>query len=167
MEEILFSKTTRIYAILDGASVPDLPLKLFEMKPPRYCLLSGELEPDMAEVAPYLVRLYPRTAFTDWLLRECWGKHWGIFAHSRKTLKEMRKHFRSLVTVYDESGKPLIFRYYDPRVLHNFLPTCEPEEIETFFGEVDSYFAESEKEEKLMRFERGNGIYKQSAFEIK
>ena len=166
-ENILFSERTRIYAILDGASVPDLPMKLYEMQPPRYCLFTGDLEPDMAEVAPYLVRLYPRAPFTDWVLKEFWGKHWGIFAHSRKPLKEMRKHFRSLVTVYDEKGNPMLFRFYDPRVLRRFLPTCKPEEIKTFFGDVDTFFAELKEDEKLMRFENQDGNLKQSALEIK
>lgn len=167
LENLLFKENVRIYALLDGASVPDLPTKLFEMKPPRYCLFSGELEPDMQEVAPYLVRLYPRTPFTNWLLEECWGKHWGIFAHSRKTLKEMRKHFRALVSVYDEKGNPLIFRYYDPRVIGKFLPTCNPAEIKTFFGDVSSYFAESKDGEKMLKFENLDGNLKQSAFDVK
>ena len=168
LEEILFSQRTRSYAVLDGASVPDLPMKLFEMNPPRYCLLTGELEPDMAEVAPYLVRLYPRTPFTEWVLKECWRKHWGIFAHSRKTLNEMRKHFRSLVTVYDEKGNPMMFRFYDPRVLPRFLPTCKPAELKILFGDVESFFAESEEDGKLMNFRltEENNI-KQTEFDIK
>lgn len=167
LEEILFSRTTRTYAILDGASVPDLPSKLFEMKPPNYCLLTGDLEPDMAEVAPYLIRLYPGTPFTDFLLKECWGKHWGIFVHAIPPLKEMRKHFRSLITVYDETGNPMMFRYYDPRVLQSFLPTCEGDETKTFFGEVQLYFAESEDKENLVRFENQDGNLKQSKLNIK
>lgn len=163
----LFSHPTRVYAVLDGASVPDLPMKLFEMKPPRYCLFTGDLEPDMAEVAPYLVRLYPRTDFTNWVLKECWGKHWGIFVHSRKPLRDMRKHFRSLVTVYDEQGTSMIFRFYDPRVLSVFLPTCLPEELNTLFGDVESFFAESENKEKLMQFENKEGNLKQSALDVK
>lgn len=166
-ESILFNNKTRTYAVLDGASVPDLPMKLYEMQPPRYCLFTGDLEPDMAEVAPYLVRLYPRTPFTDWLLKEHWGKHWGIFVHSRKPLTVMRKHFRSLVVVYDEEGSPMYFRFYDPRVLSVFLPTCESDELNTLFGDVESFFAESVEDEKLMRFENNEGNLKQSALDIK
>lgn len=164
----LFSKVTRVYAILDGASVPGLPLKLYEMKPPRYCLFTGELEPDMAEVAPYLVRLYPKTPFTDWVLKECWGKHWGIFAHSRKPLKDMRQHFRSLITVYDEQGNPMTFRFYDPRVLRRYLPTCKPAELKIIFGDVETFFAESEENEKLLNYNlAAENHLKQAAFDIK
>ncbi len=153
LEEILFSRRTRVYAVLDGASVPDLRMKFFESNPPRYCLLKGDLEPDMEEVAPYLVRLYPGTPFTDWVLQECWGKHWGIFAHSIQPLKEMRKHFRSLVTVFDEKGDPMMFRFYDPRVLPRFLATCKPAELKILFGEVETFYAESESDGNLMSFQ--------------
>src|SRR5215213_6072724 len=101
LKQILFGEDIPVYVILDGASVPDLPTRLYEMPLPNVCLYRGELEPDVAEVAPYLVNLVPDATFTDWLLTEGWGKHWGIFAHCLCTLTEMRKHFRSFLTVHD------------------------------------------------------------------
>ena len=163
----LFSNVTRTYMVLDGASVPDLRMKLYEMRPPRYCLLTGDLEPDMEEVAPYLVRLLPRTPFTEWVLKECWGKPWGIFAQSRHPIEEMRKHFRALMTVYDEKGNPMMFRFYDPRVLRQFLPTCNPGEIKIFYGNVDAFFAESEDNENLVRYQIENDNLKETALPIK
>ena len=44
------------------------------------CLYRGELQPDMAEVAPYLVKLDRDAPFTDWVLDRGWGNHWGVFA---------------------------------------------------------------------------------------
>lgn len=167
LNQHLFSSVTRVYAVLDGASVPDLRMKLFEMKPPHYCLFTGDLEPDMAEVAPYLIRLLPKTPFTDWILREGFGKHWGIFAHSREPVEEMRKHFRSLITVYDEKGKPMIFRYYDPRVLGKFLATCKEEELKTFFGSVEAYFAETEDAGNLNRFQITDGVLIETPLSVK
>lgn len=152
LNQHLLLKTTRVYVILDGANVPDLPMKLYEMKPPHHCLFTGELEPDMAEVAPYLVQLHPKTPFSEWVTKEFWGKNWGIFIHSRKALSDMRKHFRSLVTVYDETGNPMTFRFYDPRVLRRFLPTCNPAEMKVFFGEAEMLFAESEEAGKVLSF---------------
>ncbi len=162
LEKILFSKRTLVYIVLDGASVPDLPMKLFEMRPPNYCLFRGELEPDMAEVAPYVVQLIPNTSFTDWVLSECYGKHWGIFAHSLHSIKEMRRHFRSLVQVYNENGDPLIFRFYDPRVFRRFLPTCTDDELETFFGKVETFFAEDEKDQPFASFQLEHDKLKQT-----
>lgn len=161
LEKILFVENTRAFAVLDGASIPDLPKRLYETQPPHYCLFRGDRPPDVMEVAPYVVQLDPGSAFADWVLGECFGKHWGIFAHSRHSIKEMRRHFRSLVIVYDEEGKPMIFRFYDPRVLPNFLPTCEPQELNEFFGTVDMYFAENVKAQTLWSFKLENDALKQ------
>jgi hypothetical protein len=157
LEKFLFEERARAFAVLDGASVPDLPTKIYEMQPHAVCLYRGELEPDMAEVAPYLVELFPDTTFTDWLLSEgLGGKHWGIFARSPFSLTELRKHFRKFLTVYDETGNPLLFRYYDPRVLVKFLPTCDQESLDKLFGRVTEYAAE-DGTENFMRFELQNG----------
>jgi hypothetical protein len=46
----------------------------------------------------------------------------------------------------------MTFRFYDPRVLRRFLPTCNPAEMKVFFGEVETLFAESELSGKLLSF---------------
>jgi hypothetical protein len=153
LEKILFSENIYSYAILDGAAIPDLLMKLFELRPPHVCLYRGELEADLAEVAPYLVNLIPGTKFTSWLLSNCWGRHWGIFVHSPFPNVELRKHFRKFLTVHSEEGNPMLFRYYDPRVLPKFLPTCHEDELELLFGKVKSYFAESDDGRDLIRFQ--------------
>lgn len=166
LAEYLFRKNTHTYAILDGASVPDLPIKLHEMRPPNLCLYRGELPPDLVYVAPYLVHLQPKADFTNWLFNECWGKHWGIFAQSATTMTGMRKHFRSLLTVYDETGKPLLFRFYDPRVLLTYIPTCSAAELELFFGKVNYYFAESDDAKILQRFNFSKTELKKTSLEM-
>jgi hypothetical protein len=35
-----------------------------------------------------------------------------------------------------------VFRFYDPRVLSVFLPTCLPEQITEMFGPVTHFFVE-------------------------
>ncbi|MEP6946306.1 MAG: DUF4123 domain-containing protein [Acidobacteriota bacterium] len=143
LQKILFASPTNVYAILDGAQVDGLREKMFLTAAINYCLFPGDLEPDMATVAPYMVRLKPGTEFCDWLLDADLGKHWGIFAHSRHSIIDLRKHFRSLASVHDEDGRPMKFRFYDPRVLHKYLPTCNGSELKTFFGPIDAFFAES------------------------
>jgi hypothetical protein len=128
------------------------------------CLYRGELPPDLAACAPYLVHLQVETAFTEWIVREGWGKHWGIFALSSSDLRVLRNHFRALLTVYDPDGKPVLFRYYDPRVLRIYLPTCNREELGTFFGPVDSYVLEDEDGEGGMRFQIASDTLKPYKF---
>jgi hypothetical protein len=155
--ELFAEPGVNTYAILDGASVPDLVGKLHECGPKHECLYRGELTPDIAEVAPYLVQLEAETEFTDWVLNRGWGNHWGVFAVSAADLFAMRQHFRKFLTVYDTSGKPMLFRYYDPRVLSVYLPTCNPEEVTSLFGPVSRLLMESEGVGAILMFENNSG----------
>ena len=133
----------RAYAVLDGASIPGLLAQLVKTPPVEHvCLYRGELEPEIAEVAPYLVQLAPDNDFTEWLLSNGWGKHWGVLLLTRATLVEVRNHLRRLLTVHDQSGKAMLFRFYDPRVLKSFVVQCLPAELEQLFGPIEVYYAE-------------------------
>ncbi len=148
------------FAVLDGASVPELLKRLYGEAPPEFvCLYRGQLEPDMAEVAPYLVRLKEETPFTNWLMEEGWGKHWGIYVLAAANLKVMRRHFRTFLMVRDPEGKQVYFRYYDPRVLRIYLPTCTAQELGMVFGPVLRYGVEAEDAKALLLFQRdGTGL---------
>jgi len=146
-----------VYALLDGASAEGLLNKLDQCRPEYVCLYRGELEPDMAEVAPYLVRLEPKADLTQWILEEGWCKHWGIFAVTREKLRTMRQHFRRFTMVRGPDGKNLLFRFYDPRVLRTFLSTCTPRELQDFFGPVLAYALEDEDPGRMLRFAIGRG----------
>ena len=162
LEQYLFSEEEdNAYVILDGASVPELLTSLDRYQPEYECLYRGELEPDMAEVAPYLIRLEPDSDFTDWVLDEGWGKHWGIFAVTDADLRAMRRHFRAFLIVHDADGNPLYFRYYDPRVLRLYLPTCSTEEMATVFGPVLFYLLEDEDPNTVLRFRLESGELRQ------
>ncbi|MDH3494901.1 MAG: DUF4123 domain-containing protein, partial [Acidobacteriota bacterium] len=152
LRETLQVSNMRLYCVLDGAAVPDLPKRLYRSRLKNYCLLRGKLTPDVVHMAPYVVYLKPDSDFTSWVLDESFGKNWGIFAHSRSTITEMRRHFRSLINVHDEDGNPLIFRFYDPRVIRRYLPTCNLGEVKVFFGKIESYYVEADNEEKLLRY---------------
>ena len=165
--QYLFSEQdTNVFAVLDGASVQGLLDKLYALSPNFCCLFRGELQPDMAEVAPYLVQLEQGTEFTNWVIGQGWGNHWGIFASSEADFRQMRTHFRTFLIVYDETGRPLRFRYYDPRVLRTYLPTCATEELTTVFGPVTSYIVEDAAPDTLSRFQIQSGALKQKKITI-
>jgi hypothetical protein len=141
----LFSKpATNVYAVLDGASVEQLPQMLWEHEPENICLYRGELEPDMAAVAPYLIKLEYDRPFTKLVCEKGWGNHWGIFAitSAEVDIRALRQHFRKFLMVYNPDGKLMYFRYYDPRVLRVYLPTCHAEELRIVFGPISNYIME-------------------------
>jgi len=155
--EILWRPTPRaeppqLYAILDGAREDRIYPALEKFEGESCCLYRGELDADLASAAPYLVKLTADDAFTSWLVTQGFGASWGIFLQSPATLDELRRHFRRFLMVYDHTGKPLYFRYYDPRVLRTYLPTCNASELTTLFGPVRRYYVEGEDPDTLIEF---------------
>ncbi len=134
------------YVILDGAQNPTLLDALHaDNSPPWRCLFTGQLEPDMAIVAPYLVELEQSSAFTRRLLAEGWGRNWGVYLTSQLALPALWRNVRQQVHVYGPNLESLFFRFYDPRVMRNYLPTCSQQQLAEFFGPVDFYIAEDEE----------------------
>jgi hypothetical protein len=155
----------QIYAILDGARDERIHPMVMNADVECCCLYRGALHPELAHAAPYLLGLRPDAAFTSWLLTHGWGDSWGIFAESDAELRILRRHFRTFLMVYDGEGKPLYFRYYDPRVLRVYLPTCDAVELTTIFGPVNGYMAENEAGEGLLRYVRsGNELAVRAQF---
>jgi hypothetical protein len=168
LADILFANgQTNVFAILDGASSPNLVKKLYEHEPEYCCLYRGVLAPDMATVAPYLVRLEPGDKFSEWILTEGWGVHWGIFLHSSAPLRPLRDHFREFHTVELPDQRTVLFRYYDPRVLRTFLPVCNPTELTTFFGPVQTYIVEGPTPEAGTQFTFAAKNFKTEPFQLK
>ena len=158
LRQQLFDQTDRqAYAILDGASIPNLRQRLWQHQPPHHCLLRGELDDEMAQVAPYLVQLDEDAEFTRFAF-EGWGQHWGIFLLSRAGLRDMRRHFRMLVRVHHpETGQPMHFRFYDPRVLRVFLPTCDADQLRELYGPASRFLMEDEDPQHLLIFRQSEG----------
>lgn len=160
LQRELFIANHNLFTILDGATVPDLLVKLHRDGPEHVCLYRGELLPDRAEIAPYLVRLERDNRFTEWLFDQGWGNHWGIFAQVgyQVDLKQIRKHFRTFLIVEFPSGQSQLFRYYDPRVLRICLPKFNAEETQRIFGPVSAYLVESPETNVALRFIVNKGL---------
>jgi len=158
-----------IVAILDGASIVELRQKMFEEHDLKHdCLFSGELEPDMAEVAPYLVRLEAGTRFTEWVISG-WGGNWGIFAvvPSELNFSAVRRQLRKLNTIYGPDSQPLRFRWYDPRILRVALPIFDSKQLKELFGPVSRFITEGETPDHGLIFSLAKGELVQERFVVK
>lgn len=129
---------SNVYAVIDGAATPELRFKLYDWQPQNCCLWSGKFEPDLEEVAPYLVTLQPACAFTDWLLAEGWHAHWNIFVETELDFKACRKHLRKFLQAKAPSGDTLIFRFYDPRVMALFAPNSDAHQAAQFYDNINA-----------------------------
>ena len=68
--------------------------------------------------------------------------------------------------VYDDKGKPLYFRYYDPRVLRVYLPTCNASELETVLGPVSHFILEDDNGNAMIRYSRLRGQLTQNTVRL-
>jgi hypothetical protein len=135
----------QVHWLLDGARDPEIS-RLVRFGGLEYtCLFAGQLHPRLQAAAPYLVHLSPGSPTTNRLLRQGWGKAWGILTVARPdvTLVQQRLHLKKLLRVQTEDGAVLAFRFYDPRVLKVYMETCDEAEWRTVLGPLQAIVAES------------------------
>ncbi len=125
-----------LYAVLDGARDPAIHNAVTRSYRQKCCLFAGTLHPALEKAAPYLIEVGPRDSITDFVLLNGWENAWGILIESTSNFRDIRRHLRTFLRVKDEAGRNLLFRYYDPRVLTVYLPTCNAKELNLIFGSV-------------------------------
>jgi hypothetical protein len=128
----------RLYAVLDACDAPAVPEKARELGEERaVSLYRGSAEEMYWAIAPYLAVV--DTGMLEWICSELWDQPWGIFAVADADLEAMRRHFRRFLIVSAPDGEQWYFRFYDPRVLRRFLPTCSADQVNELFGLVVSF----------------------------
>lgn len=149
------------YIVLDGARLhQNLGVaKAFNSK--HQSLYKGKVEEYLQDVSPYLFACSAETELARWYVNEGWGKAWGIGICTDQNFENVYKHLRRFLMIKTENNKQLYFRFYDPRVLGVFLPTCSKEQVMDFFGPVKSFIVEDELTIQAIEFSHENGELKQ------
>jgi hypothetical protein len=138
-----------LWAVLDCARDRRIYRELSVSRLDYQCLYSGDLPTELKIVAPHMVELSPKYRFTAHLLEQGWGRSWGVFVRINDVTR-LRHHLRKLLTAQSEDGRKLLFRFYDPRVLRRYLPTCTREELQQVFGPVSAYYAEARSADEAL-----------------
>lgn len=146
-----------VYALLDAARGRAVYEAVRWSSRPQAPLYGGELPPEIERVAPYLVELGGDHSFTRRILMQGWGDSWGCFLSAPVDLATLRRHLRTLLRVRMEEGQTMLFRFYDPRVLRVYLPTCTRQELKAFFGPVSRVLVEDDAGEASLAFEQRHG----------
>ena len=126
----------RLYGVVDGARSIKLATDAYLKYGQAFrSLFEGPSANDLGGVAPYLVEVDPSGRYLG-LWAQRWGTHSGILLVTSAQPDALREHLRGLFVAEDEQGQEFFFRFYDPRVLRVYLPTCTPQEAREFFGPV-------------------------------
>ena len=103
--------------------VANLPALLDASGLEHRCLFKGGTAEELAEVAPWLVRLTEDSRLTRLLFtgKDAIGGLWqsepGIYIRSRASFEDIWRHFRRFTRVQDECGNWFLFRFWEPRWL--------------------------------------------------
>lgn len=142
----------KLYALVDGAQAFEIAFSARLMGHELYTIFSGDLAEPLAHVGPCLVVIGERSAFVQkWV--EHIGSHAGVLFESAADLEAVYAHLRNVFVATDEEGQEYFFRFYDPRVLRTFLPTCRDDELRDFFGPVERWIVETEDGNAFTTFE--------------
>lgn len=126
-----------LYAILDAAAAPAIPALLAAGDCQYQNLFTGERAARLADFAPYLVALPATCRLLDDLL-ELWDANAAIWLTAAAAPAELLAHLRDILWPQTPDG-PMLWRFYDPRVLRDLLPTCDGRRATAFFGPVQVF----------------------------
>lgn len=148
-----------LYAIVDTAQDSALYGKIKSSPGLKKCLYQSNihysgthLSKELGAVAPYLISFDLDDPFFIDLLQVGWGKNWFIFILSDAKFERITEHCSQNLQAQTPDGRILQFRYYDPRILRIYIPTCTAEELELFFGPVQFFCCHDEKGNELLHF---------------
>lgn len=143
----------RLYTVVDACQDAELAFVAeTQFHLPIRMLFQGDAAQYMRDVAPYFIPIDPASEYLDrWAAS--WGKNAGILLTSSAGPQTVFRHLRDIFVVKDEEGQEYFFRYYDPRVLRTFLPTCTPEQAAEFFGPIRGVLLKG-NEDMVVTFDR-------------
>ena len=144
----------QLYGIIDSARNEDVFRHLITGNVRYKSLFEGTMDEQSYGVSGFLVECKKESLLFQWMTTEAWGESCCIFFTSKAGYDDLFKHFRKFNRVYLENDRVVLFRYYDPRVLRVYLPTCNRGEVDLFFGEVLSFFAEADTPELVKEFKK-------------
>ncbi len=143
-----------VYMVLDGARDKRIEPLINNSKVEQSCLYAGKLSYALKRAAPHIVKLNEDSSFTAEILTLSWRKSWGIFfiTPNNVSMAAVRSNCRKISKVQTPTGKVLVFRYQDPRVLRKFLPLCDSQQLRQVFGNASVIAMENEQTNQLIRY---------------
>ena len=135
------------YLLLDCAGIDGGQARIpHEVFAELECLFTGDLAVELANVGPYLGRLVSYDPAVKAVVEDLLTAQVAMLVTLQDTadgqaditFSQLHRHFRKFNIVYDPAGKPLFFRYYDPRVLPDALSVLGADQLAAFLGPVDA-----------------------------
>jgi hypothetical protein len=137
----LYREGGNLFAVVDSSR---------DSRIPAFLDASGERYAAIDEASPtpaYAVAVPQEARLLDVLIKDGWGRGWGFYCSTGASLEEIREHWRAYLFLRTADGRPVTFRFWDPRVLRALVPLMPDAEATAFFGPVRRLIVEAEKPE--------------------
>lgn len=152
--DVLIEPPAASFLVLDAAREKDVLSEVRQSGLPHRSLYRGNTAVRLRRVAPYLVDISAADAGLA-LLQRAWGRAWGIVIQAADSCFDaMHAHLRRFLMVDHIDGRRVYFRYYDPRVMAAFLPSCNDEQHAALFALPTRFIVESDDGESAITFTR-------------
>lgn len=149
----------QIYAVVDAARDRLLAFAARDQFGlTMHSLFSDDAPPDMDRVAPYLIAIDGASSgpassdgaeYLD-LYAKHLGTSAGILFSSPAGKDKLVVHLGNCFRVTDDDGHRYFFRFYDPRVLRTYLPTCTAQDAKEFFGPIGCISVEAQTDGDML-----------------
>jgi hypothetical protein len=137
----LYQTGGAVYAVLDASRDSRIPAFLDASGEP-YRPLDPAVRSTVFVAAPAA-----QGRLLDVLVKDGWGRGWGFFCIAPVSIDEVCAHLSNYAILFTRTGRPLTFRFWDPRVLRALVPSLPLEEAAEFFGPMVRMVVEGEKSE--------------------
>ena len=126
----------RLYALVDAAGNDQVLQRLAATEACHQSLFQGSDKERLFSVGAFLVACDQDFALLQWLTTEAWGSGSVVFLTSSVHWDQLFQHLQRSLTAVTHDDREVYFRYYDPRVLRDYLPLCPPAAAQRFLGPV-------------------------------
>ena len=159
------------FLLFDAARAEDNLSIAKQLNSSNVSLYRGTNDEELNDFAPFLFIYDDHSEFATWYVKNGWGNSWGLIIKSEYLIEQNLNHFQKILIVKTEENQEIYFRFYDPRVLRIFLPTCDEKQLKEFFGPIEQFICEDEDPEFALVFSfekntlKTQRITKESLFE--
>lgn len=125
------------FGVIDLARAVSLRSKVVRLEPPQGCsLLDARTYLDVVPVGPWLVDLDNTPDLRRLWIKDVRNTERGYTITTHLGLADLRRHLRKFALAEVEgTPKPMLFRYFDARIIRAFLlETFSPEERQAFLA---------------------------------
>ncbi|WP_447893625.1 DUF4123 domain-containing protein [Vreelandella sp. GE22] len=100
----------------------------------------------LTEVSPIVAPTSAADPFLQWVSTRRPHLRWGILLESKESSHALVRHFRHWLTIYNDHGDEVLWRFYDPEVLPFFLDAFSDQERQEWFGPCTAVHCRTPKE---------------------